>query len=200
MLGESICAVTYTHYTETTDSQKEQIKTNFYSYLNNENVIIFADVIEEIEIQFPTSPLATLLKQYGYRPTPVKSPITEAADTLNQHEKVTIIKFSEFGFPVIRNTVINKAEVKPYAQYNESLQLVHRPKRKRTSYRMTILPYEDVIIYKGWLDLDLEKLTYNIEEGKDVTVKQSKYCSFDNKFLNDVMKNIKAEPIVKIIK
>jgi hypothetical protein len=130
----------------------------------------------------------------------VKSPITEAADTLNQQEKVTIIKFSEFGFPVIRNTVINKAEVKPYAQYNESLQLVHRPKRKRTSYRMTILPYEDVIIYKGWLDLDLEKLTYNIEEGKDVTVKQSKYCSFDNKFLNDVMKNIKAEPIVKIIK
>jgi hypothetical protein len=202
MLGEAICAVAYVPYQEMTDSQKQQVKVRFFEFLNNENVDLFENVIEEVEKQFKTSPLASLLRYYGYRPTPTASPITEAAENLNslKGEKVTIIKFSDFGFPIALNTTLHSAESKPYAQYNESLQIIHKPKKKRTHFRNTILPYQDVIIYKGWLNIDVEKLSYDTEENAHSIVKKSKYCSFDNQFLFDIVRTINADPIVKIVK
>jgi hypothetical protein len=204
MLGESCFQIAYTPYQQMSESEQQRVKVVFFDILNTNfvNNYLTSDVVEECEKQFPNSPIGSLLRKYGYYPVVEASPIKTAAETLNElnGEKVTIIKFSDFGFPIAWNTTLNKAESLPYAQYNESLQIIHKPKKKRSYIRNTILPNEDILIYKGWLNIDTEKLSYTIEESNDVTVKRSKYGCFDKNYMKDIMNYIKAEPIVKIIK
>lgn len=204
MLGESCFQVAFKSYQEMNESEQQRVKVIFFDYLNTNfiNNYLTSDVVEECEKQFPTSPLGQLLRKYGYYPIVEASPIKEAAETLNElnGEKVTIIKFSDFGFPIARNTTLNKTESLPYAQYNESLQIIHKPKKKRSYFRMTVLPNEEILIYKGWLNIDTEKLTYDIEQTENMTVQRSKYGCFDKNYLTDIMNSVKAAPIVKIIK
>jgi hypothetical protein len=201
MLGESCSMVNWLKtYQQMTDSEKQQVKTVFYDFLNRENVRLTSDVIEEVEKKYPHSPLASLLRQYGYYPTSRPSKITEAAETLKgcEGEKVTIVKFNDFGFPVVFNTVINKVENKPYAQYNEALWITHKPKRKRNLYRNIILPNESLLVYKGWINIDKEQLLYDTSKDDNMIIRQSKYSSFDDQYLHDVI-NQYGEPYIKLI-
>jgi hypothetical protein len=204
MLGESCFQVAFKPYQEMTETEQQRVKVIFFDYLNTNHIdnYLTSDVVEECEKQFPTSPLSQLLRKYGYYPVVKDSPIKEAAETLNnlKGEKVTIIKFSDFGFPIAWNTTLNKAESLPYAQYNESLQIIHKPKGKRSYFRNTILPGEDILIYKGWLNIDTEKLTYDIEQSENMTIQRSKYGCFDKNYMIDIMNNVKSDPIVKLIK
>lgn len=201
MLGESCSMVNWLKtYQQMTDNEKQQIKTVFYNFLNRENVRLTSDVIEEAEKKYSQSPLASLLRQYGYCPTSKPSKITEAAETLQTltGEKVTIVKFSEFGFPVVFETVLNQVKNEPYAQYNESLVLIHKPKRKRTLWKNIILPNENILVYRGWLNIDTDKLIYNVSNEAGMTIKQSKYHSFDRQYLHDIV-SVYGEPFVKLI-
>lgn len=204
MLGEACCMVNgFKPYKELSEQEQKQVKIQFFDFLNKENAVLTSSLIALAEEEYKTSPLASLLRQYGYHVITPDTPIKKAAEALQAHKenKITIVKFSDFGFPIAIQTVLNSVEVKPYAQYSESLVLIHKPKRKRSLWKNTILPNESVIILEGWHNVDSEKLTYNtLEENENITVKQSKYGSFDNNFLKDVLNYIKADPIVNITK
>lgn len=177
-------------YFEITDREKESVKIEFFNLLNIRNTRLTSDIIKQAENEFPESQMISLLRQYGYYRISKETLIAKATETLNKYQgkKVTVVKFSDFGFPIVWNTLLHSVDNKPYAQYNESLQIIHKPKRKRTYLRHTILPKESIVVFEGWHDIDMEKLTYNtVSENSNMTVKQSKYTSFDNDYLTDII-------------
>ena len=193
MFGEAICSVSYKPYWEMTAEEQAQAKQKFFDYIKHENAIIENDVINYIQ----SDNLASAVREYLSN----NSLISQAAKKLNKliGEKVTIIKFSDFGFPILFHTVIQKVENKPYAQYNEALWITHKPKRKRSLYRNIILPNENILVYRGWLNIDMNKLIYNTTPKNEfITVQQSKYHSFDRQYLADVIEQY-GDPFIKLI-
>ncbi|RXZ78149.1 hypothetical protein EBB07_29280 [Paenibacillaceae bacterium] len=169
-----------------TDSDKQNAKMVFFDSIKDLNVD--AALIKKAEIEFPNSIIITWLKEL----------ISVFADIspLQEERKVTIVKLSEFGFPVAFQTVIKKVVVKPYAQYSESLRILHRPKRKRSNYENIILPDESILVYDGWINVDIDS-TKNITESKHFIIKQSKYRCFDKRYMIDLFNSIDATPIYK---
>lgn len=113
---------------------------------------------------------------------------------INFGEKYTLFGFNVFGFPVTIHTVIYKAYIGSYAQYNNMLYIEHKPKRKRTIYRMPILPHQAFYIWKDWIDdIDNESF-WEVEQNGDVTIKKSK-MSFDQEFLRQQVNKVSIRPI-----
>jgi|GEM_PF-6095954 len=192
MFGDSIFTVAYKPYWEMTEEEQQQAKQVFFEKLNKENAIIENEVFNHIQSYH----LASAVREY----LNLNSPITQATSKLTGliDKKVTIVKFSEFGFPVVFETVLNKVINEPYAQYNESLVLIHKPKRKRTLWENRILPNESLLVYKGWLSIDTDKLMYNVSHETGMTIRQSKYRSFDRQYLADVIEQY-GDPFIKLI-
>lgn len=122
----------------------------------------------------------------------MKKVYEEAAQKIKSGEKYTILMFNDFGFPVTLHTVIYKAYVGSYAQYNNMLYIEHKPKRKRTVYKMPILPYQEVYIWEGWLDIDNDSF-WKTKQNGDMTVKISR-MSFDKEFLRQQVNKTKIRP------
>ena len=192
MFGEAICSVSYKPYWEMTAEEQAQAKQKFFDYIKHENAIIENDVINYIQ----SDNLASAVREYLSN----NSLISQAAKKLNKliGEKVTIIKFSDFGFPILFHTVIQKVENKPYAQYDESLIIVHKPKRKRTLWKNIILPNESLLVYKGWINIDKDQLLYDTSKDENMIIRQSKYSSFDDQYLHDVISQY-GKPYIKLI-
>lgn len=198
MLAECITAVRYVAYQHMNQGEQLQVKQDFHQALKAEEIALTDEIIKAVEEEFTGSPLPSFLREYGYTVTQ-SSEFTEAVEQLTEGRKVTIVKFNNFGWPVVMNTVIERLEVKPYAQYKESLKIVHKPKRKRTSYYNMILPQESLLVFDGWLNIDTDKLINSVIEDNDhVTVKQSKYRSFDKQFMIDALNVAGTNPIVQI--
>lgn len=177
--------------------QQLTVKQGFHESLKAENIQVTDVLIKAVEEEFAGSPMASFLREYGYSITQ-SSEFTEVVEQLTPERKVTLIKFSEFGFPVLINTVINSVEVKPYAQYNESLRIIHKPKKKRSLFQNIILPKDELLVYDGWLNVDLDKITKEtLKENESVKVVQSKYSSFDRNFITDIV-SILGQPIAQL--
>lgn len=183
--------VGYKPYWEMTEEEQQQAKQHFFEKLNKENAMIENDVFNHIQSYH----LASVVREY----LSLNSTITAATRKLNGliGEKVTIVKFSEFGFPVVFETVLHKVENEPYAQYKESLVLIHKPKRKRTLWENRILPNESLLVYHGWLNVK-DEIFYNITKTPTITMKESKYGCFDDQYLHDVIEQY-GEPFIKLI-
>ncbi|ATF13666.1 hypothetical protein A616_17260 [Brevibacillus brevis X23] len=196
MLGEVFFKVVdCVAYQNMTDEQKVQVKDLFFGELKVKNIKITNEIITEAEKELFAT-MASLLRQYMHY---VQSDFQQATEQLTHGRKVTIIKFSDFGFPVVINTVVERVLVEPYAQYRESLNIIHKPKRKRSLYSNRILPKNTLLVYDGWLDIDVDSLTKRVvKQDQHMTVKQSKYLSFDKQFMQDAISNIKGKLIVKI--
>ncbi|MCM3110003.1 SusD/RagB family nutrient-binding outer membrane lipoprotein [Lederbergia lenta] len=195
IFGEIICTVAHKHYGEFTLEEKSQVEQRFFSELDKATAEIDNNILYKIESII----LRDMLRKYLL----TNSPLHSIAFTLNdmKGERVTIFKLGGFGFPVSIQVTMDSALVEKYAQYSDSLKIVHRPKRKRSLYSNRILPNESIIIYNGWIDIDLDSLTNNtLDSSEAVTVRQSKYMSFDNQYLTDILNYVKVDPIVKYIK
>ncbi|MFS1518540.1 hypothetical protein V1503_19065 [Bacillus sp. SCS-151] len=193
MFGESIFTVSYKPHWELSNKEKEQVNKYFFSILDKENATINQDIYK----QDLSDPLASALRQYTIH----NSELSQVTNTLNNYkdQKVTIIKFSDFGFPTVIHTNLFETINEKYAQYNESLRIVHKPKRKRSFYSNRILPKESILVYSGWVDIDQDILTNNIEQSNKMTVKQSKYNCFDNQYMQDVINTIQVKPLINYI-
>lgn len=196
MLGETCFLVDFCTYQKMNEKQKEEVKNMFLSLLKKEKVEITTELIDMAEQKFSLSPLPLFLRIYKYN---YQSIFSSAVQELKQGRKVTIFKFSDFGFPVIFNTVIEQVLIEKWAQYNETMKMIHKPKRKRSFYSNRLLPDEKLLVYDGWLEVDIDKLTNNvIKENEYVTVKQSRYGCFDSQYLTDIVNLLNQEPIVKL--
>lgn len=184
-------------YSELLPGQQLTVKQGFHESLKAENIQVTDVLIQAVEKEFPKSPMASFLRECGYSVTQ-SSEFTEVVEELTPDRKVTLVKFSEFGFPVLINTVIKNVEVKPYAQYNESLRIIHKPKKKRSLFQNIILPKDELLVYDGWLNVDLDSITkVSLKEDDSVKITQSKYMSFDRNFINDIVSTL-GQPIAQL--
>jgi hypothetical protein len=176
-------------YNDLTEVQQQEVKGIFFKWLKDSNLNIDTAFTLEFSKHNPGSALNKIFSTYKYNQDIIG--FYTAASDINsmKGEKVTIIKLSDFGFPVVIQTRLNEAKIQSYAQYSDSLKIIHTPKRKRNMVYNLFTPADSgALIYKGWINIDANKLTYNtIEEGEQVTTKQSKYGSFDRNYLFDTI-------------
>lgn len=108
---------------------------------------------------------------------------------LQPKTKYTIFLFSEFGMMSTLKITLHDVELTSYAQYDDAFKLVFTPYRKRNMYAKTFYNNEDMLIYQGWIDLP-ETALNNVTEHNGYMVKRSKYCSFDQKQFDEIIKEL----------
>jgi len=196
LLTDSCFSVACKKYQDMTPDQQKEVKRIFFSLLKSNNIQVTAELIDQAQKVFKGSPIASFLREYFYHHYSI---FENALQQLTQGRKVTIIKYSDIGYPIMFHTVIDKAIVEPWAQYKETLKIVHKLKRKRSLYANRILPNESLLIFDEWLDIDFDKLIYNVTKSDNhITVKETKYYSFDNKLFFDVINTVQKQPIVSL--
>lgn len=186
-------------YKRLTDEERKQVSTMFHDWLKKDGIQFTYEEIQAFNNEYPTSFITPLLKSYGYTRSNSNSKYSKAVEALNalQGEKITILKFSDYGFPIVIHTTLKEASNVKYAQYNESLYIIHKPKRKRNFFSNRIMGSESITVYKGWINID-NKAGYTVERSPDVTVTKSKYGSFDKQFLEDSKQSTNETPVIEI--
>ena len=112
-----------------------------------------------------------------------------------EKEKVTIIKQSEFGFPIAIQIKFKKLYLKDYAQYKDCLRIQGTPARKRKCYEYLIRPYQDVKIVNGWVDIN--NYTKRTFENESVKVTSLGFC-FDEENLK-LASDVNAEVLLSTL-
>ena len=69
---------------------------------------------------------------------------------VNVGDKITVIKQSDFGYPINIQLKLESIKLRDYAQYTNCIEIVGRSPRKRTSYRYIITPIQDFTIVEGF--------------------------------------------------
>lgn len=112
-------------------------------------------------------------------------------EELKTHKEITILKFSDFGFPICIKLKLEDIFLRNYAQYNNCLQIHGKMPRKRKSTAYLIKPYENFIIYNGFVDI--VDYTEKSTEGS-VTITKLGLCFDENNLLKSI--NTSAEILV----
>lgn len=115
-------------------------------------------------------------------------------EAIEEGDKITLVKFNEFGFPYVLKTIVKSVEFRTYGQYPEVLQIIHKPLRKRSDYKLIIKPFEQVIIWKGWHEVDAE-MYRSSDSTNGVTTRTSLSC-FSNEYMEIALNSIKVKPIL----
>ena len=111
---------------------------------------------------------------------------------INSKKEITILKFSDFGFPICIKLKLESAFLKNFAQYNNCLQIHGKMPRKRKTSVFLIKPYENFIIYNGFVDM--VDYTEKSVEGS-VSVTNLGMCFDENNLLKSI--NSSAEILVQ---
>ncbi|OMD67629.1 hypothetical protein [Paenibacillus odorifer] len=182
-----------THYSKLSDIQKVEVKDSFEDYLSEAKISITPELVQLAKDSFNNSPLPSLMQEYDTN----HSVFAETVSNVKLNNKVTIIKYTDFGFPYAINTVIDSLVIKPYAQHKDSLFITHKPKGRRKLWEEVILPYQSFIIYDGWLNVDIDSLTKKvISSNSQLTVTTTNYVSFDKRYMTDIVSSIPQTPLV----
>jgi len=112
-------------------------------------------------------------------------------------KKVTLISYGEFGFLEQTQTIIQTINKKEHYQNapedKMGVELIHKPKGKRKMWSRGIDYCNRVLVYDGWVDIDLDKVVY---EEMDNGMRKSRYTCFDKQYLVDVKEVLKAEKLI----
>ncbi|MET3505571.1 hypothetical protein [Halalkalibacter oceani] len=196
LFAESIFTLGCIPFPQLSNDQQEAAIKLFHSEMSSKKIELNNKLIEAIGVANLLH-LATACKRYGYtviNETPLQ-PVQEALSA-HEGEKVTIIKLSDFGFPVAIQTTLKSSAIESYAQYENTLKIIHKPKRKRTYYSNRIMESDQLIVVNGWINLN-ESLTHStLTQNEQLTVKQSKYSSFDKQYLSDILDSLNKNNLI----
>lgn len=104
-------------------------------------------------------------------------------ENINSKKEITILKFSDFGFPICIKLKLDNVFLKNYAQYNNCLQVQGKLPRKRKLSAYLIKPYENFIIYNGFVDM--VDYTEKTVEGS-ITITKLGMCFDENNLLKSI--------------
>lgn len=115
---------------------------------------------------------------------------------LEAGQRITIIKFSDFGMMSVQNVTFHSYEIGNYAQYSNSVKMMFKPHKKRGLYYRWL--YNEVLIYDGWLSLP-DTVLFDVTENDTFRTQKSKWLSFDNKQYDAILKHFGEQGIKPII-
>lgn len=100
-------------------------------------------------------------------------------------DKITLVKESEFGYPIVMNIKLDKIFLKDWAQYNNCVQVQGILKGKRKLLAWLIRPYQTFAIFEGYLsDEDFKDFRKVVSDDSKVTVTSYGTCFADNAIKN----------------
>ncbi len=114
-------------------------------------------------------------------------------------KKITIFKYSDFGFPHSIQCEMRDVFLQDYAQYKNLVHIVYRPKGKKTDYVCRVYDYSTILIYVGWVDLKADMYVETLKSSEDVTVRRS-LLSFSNEYAEIAMQSTNQKPVFSQIK
>lgn len=112
---------------------------------------------------------------------------------LQRGEKYTLAYLNEFGWPVTQKIKFESAEFTSYAQHSDVVKMIFTPYRKRSLYQKYFYN-QSLMIFKGWQDLEMDKLSI-ITERNGLVIRSSKYSCFDARYI-DEMEELFADPVL----
>lgn len=111
--------------------------------------------------------------------------------TFKENAKITISKFSDFGYPIAIQLKVHSVVLKDYAQYRDCLYIVGTPKGKRKLRGYLLKPNDSFTIFENFVELNETKTIDKSSENVTVislgrcfdmgTLKQS--LSIDSKII-----------------
>jgi len=114
-------------------------------------------------------------------------------------QKVTMFKLSDFGFPQSINCVLEKVELKDYAQYKNLVTIQFRPAKKRTSYVVRIYDHSSIMFYNGHITLNSDMYVKTLSSEPGFTVRES-LVGFSNGYFDIAKNSTDQKPFLEIIK
>lgn len=114
---------------------------------------------------------------------------------LQPEKRYTLVYMNEFGFPVADQVTLKSVHMTTYAQCTDAISLTFCRKGRRKDTRIFFYNCS-LAIYEGWHELKKEVTQDKLKETEDVTVYQSKYVSFDNRFFEDCLKSF-GQPVME---
>lgn len=122
-------------------------------------------------------------------------------ENMKQGEKITIIGLNDFGFIFSSQSRLHNIDIKEnkYSNIGEkNIHLIHKPKHKRKYFRKDIS--NDIVILKGWFNIDTDKTNFREYEQNGMTIKESYTTAFDKFPLKDFELLYEDEMIFSSIK
>lgn len=111
-------------------------------------------------------------------------------DLIQEDQKVTLVRVSDFGFTQTIKMKIKKIFLRDYAQYRNCIQIQGRLPRKRKDSAFLIRPNQEFVMYDGYVDINTEGKV--IQENENVRVVEMGMCFDENRFIaqnnNDLVK------------
>lgn len=108
---------------------------------------------------------------------------------IEEDQKVTLVKVSEFGFTQNIKMKFKKMFLKDYAQYRDCIQIQGRLPRKRKDNAFLIRPNQEFVIYDGYIDID--DMVKVIQDKDGVVVKELGMCFDEQRFINQNNNDLK---------
>lgn len=175
---------------ELTQEELSTIEDQVHAYMDNRNIKKTDINFDFLNSFYTGSPAIGMIERY--------TPKNEFVAALQNHigQRVTLYYICDLGINTVIQTTIEDVMSIKYAQHENSIHLMHKPKGKRSIVSQFILPYTNIVIYAGWVDVDVSSI-YNVTETTHATYKQGKYKAFDKRNLTDVIDNMKLTPIIK---
>jgi hypothetical protein len=127
----------------------------------------------------------------------VFSRVSEFRDlmTLQAQKKYTLIVNSELGFGVSAiQFTMHTVQVGRYAQYDNCIEIIFTPKRKRNLHSIKFYGKKDFALFEGWVEVDTNMFAEPEDQGI-IVVRKAKYPSFDDRFMDDAIASVKVAPL-----
>lgn len=115
---------------------------------------------------------------------------------LEAGQRITIVKYSDFGMMSVSKVTFHSYEIGQYAQYDNSVKMTFKPHSKKGLYYKWF--YGDVIIYNGWYDLP-DTVLFDISYKEHCITQKSKWASFDRKQYDAILEYFAEQGLKPII-
>lgn len=115
---------------------------------------------------------------------------------LEAGQRITIVKYSDFGMMSVSKVTFHSYEIGQYAQYDNSVKMTFKPHKKKGLYYKWF--YGDVIIYNGWYDLP-DTVLFDISYKEHCITQKSKWASFDRKQYDAILEYFAEQGLKPII-
>jgi hypothetical protein len=114
---------------------------------------------------------------------------------LRQGEKYTMVTGGEMGFVRKTQFVFDSLKFGRYAQYHDSVQVIFKVRRKRNLSSIQFYGIKSFIIWEGFVDPVTDMYgAPKLENG--LTVRRSKYLSFDLGYFTDALNSVTQNPLI----
>jgi hypothetical protein len=124
--------------------------------------------------------------------------LKKLAANLSPGKPYTLFKYGEFGFPYSIKMKVEKVEIKPYAQYPETLLIcyIEKGKRKVKGIRIYGAHYEKLAIWEGLHDVNTEMYVETVPGTTPGIGSVSKsLSSFSPEYLDRALQSVPYAPM-----